>query len=88
LTSVPDHLPNRTRSPRFDVEGDEIAGLVARARADCDDFAFLRLLLGRVGDDDATLGFLFALEASEHNLVMKGTERHIVFLYTARARFE
>ena len=37
----------------LDVERDELAGLVAGARADGDDLAFLRLLLGGVGNDDA-----------------------------------
>ena len=43
----------------LDVEGDELALLVAGARADGDDFAFLRLFLGGVGDDDAAGGLLF-----------------------------
>jgi hypothetical protein len=37
----------------LDVERDELAALVAGAGADGDDLAFLRLLLGGVGNDDA-----------------------------------
>ena len=52
LTSVPDHLPNSTRSP-FDFKRHELAALVAHAGADGDHFALHRLLLGGVGNDDA-----------------------------------
>ena len=38
------------------IEGDELAGFVARAIADGDDFTFLRLFLGGIGDDDAAFG--------------------------------
>ena len=47
----------------LDVERDELAVLVAGARADGDDLAFLRLFLGGVGNDDAALGLLFLLDA-------------------------
>ena len=42
----------------LDVERHELAGLVARAGADGDDLAFLRLFLGGVGDDDAAGGLV------------------------------
>ncbi len=41
FTSVPDHLPNSTRSPAFDVDRDQLAGFVAAAGTDGDDFALL-----------------------------------------------
>jgi hypothetical protein len=53
LISEPLYLPNRTRSPCFDVEGLAGAVFLIFAFADCDDFAFLGFFLGRVGDDDA-----------------------------------
>ncbi len=56
FTSVPDHLPNRMRSPALTSSANQLAGFVAGAGADGDDFAFLRLLLGGVRDDDAALG--------------------------------
>ena len=76
LTSVPDHLPNRTRSPALTSSGYELAALVAGAGADGDDLALLRLLLGGIGDDDAALGLLFALEAADDDAVVQGTEFH------------
>src|SRR5208283_3826192 len=63
----------------LEVERNELARLVARPGTDSDDFAFLRLFLGAVGNDDATLGLLFAFKALDHDPVMQGTERHIGF---------
>ena len=76
LTSVPDHLPNRMRSPALTSSGDQLALLVAGARADGDDFAFHRLFLGGVRNDDAALGLLFFLDALDHDAVVKRTELH------------
>src|SRR5690606_2777151 len=42
----------------LDVEGDELAAFIAATGAYGEDFAFLRLLLGGVGDDDAAGGLL------------------------------
>ncbi len=54
----------------LDVERDELAGLVTGARSDGDDFAFLGLLLGGVGNDDAAGGLLFELDpANDHAVV-------------------
>ena len=79
LTSVPDHLPNRMRSPAFTSSGWTLAVVVARAGADGDDFAFLRLFLGGVGDDDPALGLLFFLDALDEDAVCQGTKaRHWV----------
>ncbi len=60
----------------LDVERDELAGLVAGAGADGDDLAFLRLLLGGVGNDDAAGGLLFGLDAADDHAVVQGTEFH------------
>src|SRR4026209_449413 len=43
----------------FQVDRNELAVLVAAPRADSNDFAFLRLLLGGIRDDDPAFGFLF-----------------------------
>src|ERR1700733_1633410 len=61
----------------LDVEGDDLAGLVTRARADGDDFAFHRLLLGGVGDDDAATGLFFGRDAADDYTVVKGTKLHV-----------
>ena len=49
----------------LDVHRMELAVLVAGAGADGDDFAFLRLFLGGVGDDDPALGLGFFFDASD-----------------------
>ena len=74
LTSVPDHLPNSTRSPALTSSGDELAVLVAGAGADGDDFAFLRLFLGGVGDDDAAGRLFFGLDAADEHAVVQRTK--------------
>src|SRR5215813_1434722 len=60
----------------LDVEGDDLAGLVTRARAGCDDLALLGLLGSRVGNDDAAraLGLLF--DAAHDHAIMQRTELH------------
>src|SRR5918993_1745134 len=60
----------------LDVEGLDLAVLVARPGADGDHLAFLRLLLGGVGNDDSALGLLLGLDAADHNTNMKRAELH------------
>ena len=56
----------------LDVERNELAGFVAGAGTDGDDFAFLRLLLGGVGDDDPALGLCLGLDpADDHSVVQR-----------------
>ena len=86
LTSVPDHLPNSTLSPFLTSSGRQLAGLVAPAGADGDDFALLGLLLGGVGNDDAALRLFLAFEAADDDAVMQGTEFHdLSFLFETPA---
>lgn len=47
------------------------------AAAHGDDLTLDRLLFGRVGDDDSTLGLLFFLHALEKDSVLKGTNGHV-----------
>src|SRR5260370_31089992 len=49
----------------LDVERMQRAVLTARARADGDHFAFHRLFLGGVGNDDATRGLFLGLDAAD-----------------------
>src|SRR5690349_21886892 len=58
----------------LDVERDQLAVLVAPARADADDLALLRLLLRGVRDDDAAGGLLLGLDAAHDHAVVQGTE--------------
>src|SRR5262245_32398024 len=60
----------------LDVESDESALLIPGARTDGDDFAFHRLFLGRVRNDDAALGLLFLRDALDHDAIVKRTELH------------
>src|SRR5262249_23179218 len=55
---------------------DALAVLVEGARADGDDFAFLRLFLRGVGDDDAAGGLLILLDAADDHAVAERTEFH------------
>ena len=77
FTSVPDHLPNSTKSPGFHFQRGALAGLfVDGAGADRDDLAFLRLFLSGVGDDDAAGGLGVFFDAADDHAVAKGTELH------------
>src|SRR5690242_1096519 len=58
------------------VQGHELALLVAGARTHGDHLALHRLLLRRVGDENATRGLLLGIEATDHDPVMQGTELH------------
>jgi hypothetical protein len=49
---------------------------VADTRTDGDHFAFLRLFLGRVGDDDPALGLRLLLDTAEDDTIMQWSERH------------
>ena len=60
----------------LDVDRDELAALVAAARADGDDFALHGLFLGGVGDDDATLGLGVFLDPAHDHAVVQRTELH------------
>src|ERR1700749_3431475 len=63
-----------------DVERMQLALLVTSAGADGQDFAFLRLFLGGVGDDDPALGLCFFLDAADEVAVAKRTKRHVGYL--------
>src|SRR5580704_12037911 len=54
----------------LDVEGEGLAFVVGLALADGDDLAFLRLLLGGVGDDDAAADGLALFDAADQDAVM------------------
>src|SRR5215467_6807005 len=62
----------------LDVERNELAALIPGARANGDDLAFHRLLLGGVRNDDAALGLLFLRDALDHDAIVKRTELHAV----------
>src|SRR5512136_2193615 len=59
------------------VERLQLAVLADLALAHGDHLALGRLLLGRVGDDDAALGLLLFLDALHDDAVLKGTDLHV-----------
>src|SRR5208337_1313340 len=61
----------------LDVHRGELAALVAATGADGDDLALLRLLLGGVRNDDAAFRLFLAVEATDDDAVMQGTEFHV-----------
>src|ERR1700688_2192429 len=58
----------------LDVHGRPLALVVQLAWADGDDLGLLRLLLGGVGDGDATPHLLLLLDALHHHSVVQGTD--------------
>ena len=58
----------------LDVDRDELAALVAAAGSNGDDLALLRLLLGGVGNDDATSGLRLGIDSLDDNAVVKRSE--------------
>src|SRR5215469_9055254 len=53
----------------FDIDGNELAGLVAATRANGDNLALRGFFLGGIRDDDAARGFLLGLDASDDDAV-------------------
>src|SRR5262249_316833 len=58
------------------VDGNELSGLVASARADGHNLTLLGLLLGSVRNDDPTGGLFLSLAALEHRAIMEGNGLH------------
>src|SRR5215212_4177986 len=52
------------------VDRDQLAVLVTPARADSNDLALRRLLLGSIRNDDAALGLLVGFDAADHDAVV------------------
>src|SRR5271163_4828848 len=58
------------------VDRNELAGFVTATRADGNDLALRGLLLGGVGDDDATGGFRFGINTLDNNAIVQRAEFH------------
>src|ERR1019366_4350224 len=69
-------LPEEDAVAHLHVERTNLAVLLHLAVADGDDQPLDRLLLGRVGDDDAPLALQFLLYALDHEAVGQGTDLH------------
>src|SRR6185312_5283430 len=61
---------------RLDIERMQGAALVARAGAGGDDFAFHRLFLRGVGNDDAAGGLRLLLDTTDQDAVLQWTQFH------------
>src|SRR6478752_9789832 len=61
----------------LDVQRRDLALFGLGATADGDDFAFLRLFLGSVGNDDPAGGLVIGLDAADEDAIMKRPETHI-----------
>src|SRR6185503_18049858 len=75
---------------RLQVEGHDLAGLVASAGADGDDLALLGLLGCGIGDDDAAGRLGLAVDAADDHAIMQRTKLHgtKVLLITRAYRFD
>src|SRR6185437_14687822 len=60
----------------LEVEGNELAAFVTGAGACGDHFAFLRLLLGGVGNDDPAFGLLLRVDALDDDAIMQRAKFH------------
>src|ERR1700683_1280217 len=60
----------------LDVDGNELAGLVAATRANGDDLALRGFFLGCVRDNDAAGRLLLGIDALNDNAVVKRTKLH------------
>src|SRR5690606_18812051 len=60
----------------LEIDRNELAGFVAAALADSDHFAFGRLFLRGIRNDDARLRALVSLDAADDDTVMQRTEFH------------
>ena len=71
-----------------DVERDAVAVVVDAAGADSDDFTLLGLLLGSVGDDEATCGGLLGLDLHDDAAVLERLDgnRHGLPLLSMRQK--
>src|ERR1700682_1655988 len=64
----------------LEVDRDQLASFVAATRADGGDFALRGLFLGTIRNDDAASGFVFGIDALDHDAVVERTEFHAVLL--------
>src|SRR5262249_3118490 len=58
----------------LEIDRDQLASLVATAGPNGDNLAFLRLLLGGVGDDDTALGLLLGVDTLHDHAVVQWTK--------------
>src|SRR5258705_12774333 len=64
----------------LEVDRNQLAGFVTAARTNRRDFALRGLFLGSVRNDDAACGFVFGIDAFDHDAVVERTEFHATLL--------
>src|ERR1700737_1660079 len=64
----------------LEIDRNELAGFVAATWPDRRDFALGGLFLGTVRNDDAACGFVFGIDAFDHDAVVERTEFHAILL--------
>src|SRR6516225_7700093 len=64
-------LPEQHSIADFDIERTEFAVIVPGARPGGNDFAFHRLFLGGIRDDNAACGLLLLLNATDENAILQ-----------------
>src|SRR5215813_9548994 len=76
LISVPDHFPNRTRSPTLTSSGCSLPSSPRAPRPGGNDFALHRLFLGGIGDDNAACRLLFLLYTADEDAILQRSKFH------------
>src|SRR5882724_3515456 len=66
------------------IDRDQLAALVAPARADSDDLALRGLLLDGVRNNDAALGLLVGIDAADDHAVVQGTKLRFGHVFLLR----
>src|ERR1700676_5574687 len=64
----------------LEIDRNQLAVFVTAARSDRRDFALRGLFLGSVRNDDAACGFVFGIDAFDHDAIVERTEFHATLL--------
>src|SRR5215469_1056017 len=79
VTSVPDHLPNSTRSPTLRSIGISLPDS-SRPPGPTAVICPGGLFLGGIWNDDTALGLFFGINAFDHDAIVERTEFHAILL--------
>src|SRR5688572_14638444 len=69
-------FPEQHLISRLQIDGDELAALIASTRTDCNHFALHWFFLGSVGNDDAAFGLGVFFNAAQNEAVVQWTKVH------------
>src|SRR3984893_6183669 len=65
---------------KLEIDRNELAGFVTDARTHLRDFALRGFFRGTVRNDDAACGFVFGIDAFDHDAFVQRTEFHAILL--------